>query len=197
MVDIHAVGAGGGSIASVDAGGVLHVGPESAGSEPGPVCYGRGGTLPTVTDADLVLGRLDAGAFYGGRRALDPDAAVDALERLGKELGTDAEDAAAAVVRDRRRAHDRRGPSRARRWPARILDGSTSSRSAGWARCTRRPRPRRWACAGCWSRSAAPGFSALGLVSADHVVDASRTYLADWRALDLARLNRLADDLER
>ena len=93
MVDIQAIGAGGGSIASVDAGGVLHVGPDSAGSEPGPACTGRGGTAPTVTDADLLLGRLDPARFYGGRQALDVDAALGALERLGKELDVDAEDA--------------------------------------------------------------------------------------------------------
>ncbi|HEU5301551.1 MAG TPA: hydantoinase/oxoprolinase family protein [Acidimicrobiia bacterium] len=67
MIDIHAIGAGGGSIAHVDS-GALQVGPGSAGSDPGPACYGRGGTEPTVTDADLLLGRLDAEGFWGGRR---------------------------------------------------------------------------------------------------------------------------------
>src|SRR5260370_39471604 len=66
-LDIHTLGAGGGSIAHVDGGGILHVGPESAGAAPGPACYGRGGTAPTVTDADLVLGFLDAPNFFGGR----------------------------------------------------------------------------------------------------------------------------------
>ena len=68
MVDVHTIGAGGGSIASVDAAGMLRVGPESAGALPGPICYGRGGTRPTITDANLVLGRLDPGAAARGRR---------------------------------------------------------------------------------------------------------------------------------
>ena len=88
-VDIHTVGAGGGSLARVDAGGVLRVGPRSAGAEPGPVCYGRGGREPTVTDANLVLGRLDPAQFLGGGGAvaLDAAAAHAALGRLGEALG--------------------------------------------------------------------------------------------------------------
>ena len=70
-LDIVSIGAGGGSIARVDAAGVLHVGPESAGAEPGPACYGRGGTAATVTDANLVLGLLDPDGFLGGRARLD------------------------------------------------------------------------------------------------------------------------------
>src|SRR6202035_2734502 len=85
MVDIHAIGAGGGSIATVDDGGVLHVGPESAGSDPGPACYGIGGTAPTVTDADLLLGRLDPAGFWGGRMALDRAAAGGAMRCEGAE----------------------------------------------------------------------------------------------------------------
>jgi N-methylhydantoinase A len=91
MVDMHTIGAGGGSIARADAGGVLQVGPESAGAVPGPVCYGRGGTLPTVTDANLVLGRLRADAFLGGRMRLDSDAARAALADLGRSLGLRAD----------------------------------------------------------------------------------------------------------
>ena len=79
MIDIHTLGAGGGSIARVDDGGILHVGPESAGADPGPACYGRGGIHPTVTDASLVLGYLDASNFLGGRASLDPLAADRAL----------------------------------------------------------------------------------------------------------------------
>lgn len=105
VIDIHTIGAGGGSIARVDAGGALRVGPESAGADPGPVCYGRGGTLPSVTDADLVLGRLDPQAFLGGDMPLRPEPAIEALDRLGSELGlesapglTRAEAAAMGVV---------------------------------------------------------------------------------------------------
>jgi N-methylhydantoinase A len=86
MVDIHTVGSGGGSIARVDAGGILRVGPDSAGAEPGPVCYGRGGIDPTVTDANLVLGRLAADTFLGGRMVLDERAAEAALEKLAREI---------------------------------------------------------------------------------------------------------------
>jgi N-methylhydantoinase A len=93
MVDMHSIGAGGGSIARVDAGGALRVGPESAGAEPGPVCYGRGGVEPTVTDANLVLGRLRADAFLGGRMQLDLDAARAAMAGLGRRLGLVADPA--------------------------------------------------------------------------------------------------------
>ena len=97
-IDIHTVGAGGGSIAYRDAGGALKVGPESAGADPGPACYGRGAE-PTVTDADLVLGRLLPDAFLGGRMALHPERARSALTRLARRLGTDVEGAAEGVVR--------------------------------------------------------------------------------------------------
>jgi N-methylhydantoinase A/oxoprolinase/acetone carboxylase beta subunit len=82
-LDIHTIGAGGGSIARIDAGGALVVGPESAGAVPGPVCYGRGGHAPTVTDADLVLGRIDADATFPGLGRLDRDAAEGALRTAG------------------------------------------------------------------------------------------------------------------
>lgn len=98
-MNIHTVGAGGGSIARVDAGGVLRVGPESAGARPGPVCYGRGGTQPTVTDANLVLGRIPKDGFQGGGMQLDEQAAFDALSALGKLLGLNAHEAALGVIR--------------------------------------------------------------------------------------------------
>ncbi|MEJ2370125.1 MAG: hydantoinase/oxoprolinase family protein [Gemmatimonadales bacterium] len=87
IVDIHTVGSGGGSIARVDTGGALRVGPHSAGADPGPVCYGRGGLQPTVTDANLVLGRLPADRFLGGTYELDEVAARRELARLGKAAG--------------------------------------------------------------------------------------------------------------
>jgi len=99
MVDMHTIGAGGGSIAEVDSGGVLQVGPQSAGAEPGPACYGQGGQQATVTDAHVVLGRLPAGLRLGGRLALDVEAARAALTRLGQALGgADAEAAAQGVI---------------------------------------------------------------------------------------------------
>src|ERR671935_3168090 len=85
-VDLHTVGAGGGSIVRRDAGGALLVGPQSAGAVPGPACYGRGGTDPTVTDANLFLGRLDPDYFLGGRMRLDEAAAAAALQPIAREL---------------------------------------------------------------------------------------------------------------
>jgi N-methylhydantoinase A/oxoprolinase/acetone carboxylase beta subunit len=98
-VAVASIGAGGGSIAWIDTGGVLRVGPQSAGSRPGPACYGRGGDQPTVTDADLVLGYLDPKAFLGGRMELDVEAARRALGRVGAPLGLEPEEAAAGVFR--------------------------------------------------------------------------------------------------
>jgi N-methylhydantoinase A len=88
-LDIHTLGAGGGSVAHVDAGGILHVGPESAGAAPGPACYGKGGTGATVTDANVVLGFLDPANFLGGRIGLDRRAAEVAVDRIAARLGTD------------------------------------------------------------------------------------------------------------
>lgn len=98
-LDIASIAAGGGSIASVDAGGTLQVGPESAGSVPGPACYGNGGEAATVTDANIVLGYLDAGAFMGGKRPLDAKAASAAVERVAASLGLSLQQAAAGIYR--------------------------------------------------------------------------------------------------
>jgi N-methylhydantoinase A len=98
-LDIVSIGAGGGSIARVDAGGVLHVGPDSAGAEPGPACYGQGGSHATVTDANLVLGLLDPDIFLGGRARLDPAAAAAAVDRIAQALAVDRMTAAAGIQR--------------------------------------------------------------------------------------------------
>jgi N-methylhydantoinase A/oxoprolinase/acetone carboxylase beta subunit len=86
VIDIHTVGSGGGSMATVDAGGNLRVGPQSAGANPGPVCYGRGGLIPTVTDAHVVLGRLPSDGFLGGQMVLDVEAAKIAFDELGQQV---------------------------------------------------------------------------------------------------------------
>ena len=100
MIDIQEVGTGGGSIARVEMGGALHVGPESAGAQPGPVCYGLGGSEPTITDANLILGRLGADRFLGGEMRLDLDGARRALaERVAKPLGLDLTAAADGILR--------------------------------------------------------------------------------------------------
>ena len=99
MVDMHTIGAGGGSIACIDSGGLLQVGPESAGADPGPACYGRGGRLPTVTDANLVLGRLQADAFLGGAMRLDSQAAITVLAPLAGEMNLDVAAAALGIIK--------------------------------------------------------------------------------------------------
>jgi len=99
MVDVHTVSAGGGSIARADAGGALRVGPESAGADPGPAAYGRGGERPTVTDANLFLGYLADGVELGGQVSLDRGRAEEALAAVGGELGLDALETALGVVR--------------------------------------------------------------------------------------------------
>jgi N-methylhydantoinase A len=195
MVDIHSIGAGGGSIARV-VGTTLAVGPDSAGSVPGPVSYGRGGTEPTVTDADLVLGRIDPRAFWGGRLDLDVESATDALARVGKELGLDAVETAAAIVTivdSHLTDAIRRVLSLAGADPRRLdlvafggmgaLHATTQAAALGMRHVL--------------VPDAAPGFSALGLLTAHHVVDAARTHLRPWRDVDIDALNALAAELLR
>jgi N-methylhydantoinase A/oxoprolinase/acetone carboxylase beta subunit len=98
MIDIHTIGAGGGSIAYVDEGGAFRVGPRSAGASPGPACYGQGGNEPTLTDANVVLGRIDPDRFLGGEMQLDRDAAVASVQRLADELGLPLLEAAEGIV---------------------------------------------------------------------------------------------------
>jgi len=97
-IDFTTIGAGGGSIAHVGQDGLLKVGPQSAGAEPGPACYGKGGTEPTVTDANVVLGRIDPDFFLGGRVKLDPSAARNAVETIARALDLSVEEAALAIV---------------------------------------------------------------------------------------------------
>ena len=98
LIDIKSIGAGGGSIAWIDAGGLLRVGPESARAVPGPACYGLGGTRPTVTDANLLLGRLDPDYFLGGWMRLDVERAEDAMRDLAKQAGMTPTDLSASIV---------------------------------------------------------------------------------------------------
>jgi N-methylhydantoinase A len=194
MVDIPSVGAGGGSIAWEE-GGILHVGPQSAGSEPGPVCYGRGGTQPTVTDADLVLGRLDPDRFASGRLQLDAEGATAALTRLGGTLGMDAVETAAAtltLVDAHMTDAIRRVLSLAGADPRRLdlvafggmgaVHATTQAAALGMRRVL--------------IPNAAPGLSALGLLTADHVIDDSRGYIVPWAEADGATLARLGQELQ-
>ena len=98
MIDIHTIGAGGGSIAYVDGGGTFRVGPESAGAQPGPAAYNRGGQMPTTTDANVVLGRLDKENFLGGEMDLDIDASFRVIGELAKNLNLGVEEAAEGVI---------------------------------------------------------------------------------------------------
>lgn len=98
MIEMRTIGAGGGSIAWVDDGGRLRIGPHSAGAEPGPACYGRGGQQLTVTDANLLLGRLDGSSFMGGKMGLDREAAAKAAEAVSGKLGLSPEETAAGVI---------------------------------------------------------------------------------------------------
>jgi N-methylhydantoinase A len=100
MIDIHTIGAGGGSIARVNSAGILQVGPESAGAEPGPICYGRGGEEPTTTDANLLLGRLNPGGLLGVAGAAELGRVRDIIDKkIGAHLGLGADEVAAAIVR--------------------------------------------------------------------------------------------------
>jgi N-methylhydantoinase A len=194
MIDIPSVGAGGGSIAWEE-GGVLHVGPQSAQSDPGPVCYGRGGVEPTVSDADLILGRLDPDGFSNGRMSLDVDGARAALAELGQRVGMDVEETAAATVRlvDANMTDAiRRVLSLAGADPRKLnlvafggmggVHATTQARALGMNKVV---VPR-----------AAAGLSALGLLSANHVVDDSRGYISPVAEVDLTHLGALASELE-
>ena len=193
MIDIPSVGAGGGSIAWAE-GGVLHVGPQSAQSLPGPVCYGRGGTEPTVTDANLVLGRLDGQDFNNGRMTLDLDAAHSAITRLGLTIGLDAEQTAVAIVRlvDANMTDAvRRVLSLAGADPRKLslvafggmggVHATTQARALGMRRVL--------------VPHGAAGLSALGLLTANHVIDDSRGYIVPWAKADRAQLQCLASEL--
>ena len=142
MIDIHTIGAGGGSIARVDPGGGFRVGPESAGAVPGPAAYGRGGREPTVTDANVVLGRLDRDYFLGGAMALDEGAAETAIGRLAERLGAGRAGGSGGGARDRERQHGERDQLAHGAKGGRPAETSPSSRSAGRGRSTpSRSRP--------------------------------------------------------
>jgi N-methylhydantoinase A len=191
VVEIVEIGAGGGSIATVDEAGGLHVGPRSAGAEPGPACYGRGGVEPTVTDANLVAGRIDPEYFLGGTMRLDVDAAHQSLSRLGKRMGVDAPRAARGVLRyvvaqmshalrlvTLRRGHDPRDFTFVAFGGAGPLHAAVLARELGVARTVIPP---------------APGhFSALGMLLGDLRADAVRTHVG---SLDPESIRPIFDEL--
>ncbi len=193
-IDIHTIGAGGGSIAWLDEGGLLHVGPQSAGAQPGPASYGRGGTLPTVTDADLVLGFLGEESFRHGGMVLDLAAARAAFAPLAQSLGLTVEQAAAGVydlvnvtmatgVRD---ISVRRGLD-PRDFPLVVAGGAGPLHAAAIARELDIPAlvvPRESSI-----------FCAAGMLMSDFKHDDVRAYKTSLAAADSARLNGLVDEL--
>jgi N-methylhydantoinase A len=194
MVDVQSVGAGGGSIARVRQGALL-VGPESAGSAPGPVCYGRGGQQPTVTDADAVLGYLPLDGFAGGRMTLDLDGARDAIRRdIAEPLGLDVVEAAWGIERivnanmanATRRVLASHGADA--RELALIAYGGNGAVHA-WAIATELGIDR------ILVPKTAPAFSALGVLVADYVVDLVRAYVVPLSQVDLSRVRTLMSEL--
>jgi N-methylhydantoinase A len=193
VVEVVEIGAGGGSIAWVDDAGGLHVGPQSAGAEPGPACYGAGGEEPTVTDANLVCGRLDPAYFLGGSMPLQADAAWQALERLGDRLGVGVREAARGVLRfataqmvhairlvSVRRGHDPRDFTFIAYGGAGPLHAAPLARELGVSRTVIPPAP--------------GNFSAFGMLLSELRSDAVRTHIGE---LDPAILAQLFDELEK
>jgi len=194
-LDIATLGAGGGSIAAVDAGGILHVGPESAGAAPGPACYGQGGTAATVTDANLVLGYLEPARFLGGERHLDKSAAEQAVDRVAAALGVDRLQAAHGIHRivntnmaeGVRLVSVRRGVD-PRRFALFAFGGAAGLHATDIARQLQLGTvlvPR-----------VAAVLSAWGMLATDLRFEVSRSHIGDTRALDGAAVKRLFDEME-
>ena len=188
VIDIHTVGAGGGSIARVDAGGALRVGPESAGADPGPACYGEGDD-PTVTDANLVLGRFGGSSLLGGEMPLDRDRAMAVMERLGKQMDRSPEKAALGVVQIANANMERalRVVSVEKGFDPRFFSlvsfgGAGGLHVCALAAALRIPRV---------VVPASPGtLSALGVLLGDVLKDYSRTVMFKVAQLDLSAVER-------
>jgi N-methylhydantoinase A len=194
-LDIVSIGAGGGSTAKVDAGGVLHVGPESAGAIPGPACYSRGGTAATVTDANLVLGYLNAANFLGGREKLDTGAAEAAVDKIAEALGVDRMAAAEGIHRviNTRMAEGvrlvsvRRGID-PRRYALLSFGGAAGLHITDIARQLDLRRvivPR-----------LAAVLSAWGMLATDLRYELARTHIGDASALEPEQLRRIFREME-
>lgn len=197
MLDIHTVGAGGGSIAWIDDGGALRVGPESAGSNPGPACYGRGGTRPTTTDANLILGLLNSDFFLGGEMRLEVEAARRAVdEHIARPLGFTVDEAAQAIseIVNNNMANashlvtTRRGldPSDF----ALVAAGGAGALHAG-------RQAQLLGISTVIVPATAPVFCALGDTVAHLKVSDARTFLASMADLDLVELNARFEEMER
>lgn len=195
-IDLHTVGAGGGTIAGVDAAGMLFVGPRGAGADPGPACYGRGGCEPTVTDAQLVLGRLEPNAYAGGAVVLNKDLAEAAVRRrLAEPLDVSIEDAAQGVIRlmDQKllhamqrisveRGHDPRDFTLVACGGAGPIHGASVARLVG---CPRVYVPR-----------LAGAFCALGMLHSDVRHDFVRVYLSRLDSADPERVAAIFEEMQ-
>jgi N-methylhydantoinase A len=196
VIDVHTVGAGGGSIAFRDPGGSLRVGPRSAGAVPGPICYGRGGDEITVTDANLYLGHLSSEHFLEGAQELQIEPVVDALSRFAHELGLSPEAAAEGILSIANATMERaiRVISMERGYDPRdftlvCFGGAGAMHAAELARSLGIPR--------ILVPQAAGILSALGMLLADFVRDYSQTLLVPLEGLDPAVLESAFASLER
>ena len=194
VIDMIEIGAGGGSIARIDSLGLLKVGPDSSGADPGPVCYGLGGTEPTVTDADLVLGYLDADYFLGGKMQLDVEGARTALARLGTKLGMSVEQAAWGIhqivnenMANAARAHLGERGKDPRRMPMYAFGGAGPVHGYRVAEILRLPA--------IISPFGAGVGSTFGLLSAPLAFDFVRSAYSRLDHLDWSFANRLLDEM--
>ena len=196
MIDIHTLGAGGGSIASVDPAGVLRVGPESAGADPGPACYGKGGVYPTVTDANLVLGCLDPDNFLGGKARLSRELAEKALnEHIAGPLGLSTLEAAYGVSRlvsttiseGIRLMSVQRGVD-PREFVILAFGGASGLQVSQVARQLQVDK--------VYIPAAAPVLSAYGMLSTDLKYDFSRSYPASLEGINLTAVRSIMAELE-
>ncbi len=194
-LDLHTIGCGGGSLVHVDSGGVLHVGPHSAGAVPGPVCYGAG-LVPTITDAHVLLGHVATGAFVAGRVELDVDAVARAFEKLARKLGTTPLEAAQATLDVARAAMRRalatmtmqRGEDPART-PLVAFGGAGGLHAAALAASLGMP---------CALVPRGPGvLSALGMATADAATEGARSVLAPLAAVPRVELARMLKALAK
>ncbi|MFQ5665976.1 MAG: hydantoinase/oxoprolinase family protein [Candidatus Binatia bacterium] len=196
MVDVQSIGAGGGSIASVVAGS-LQVGPRSAGAEPGPICYDRGGTAPTVTDANLLLGYLNPNDFCGGSLRLKTEGVREAIaEQVGRLLGVEPVEAAHGIYRlvNANMANAIRRISAQRGIDPR---GLTMVMYGGNGPVHATAQAQELGISTVFVPKTAPAFSALGLLLSDHVVDEIRAYITPVGQAEVARINTLFTQMER
>jgi N-methylhydantoinase A len=195
-VDVKSIGAGGGSIVWIDPGGLLRVGPHSAGADPGPACYGHGGIEPTITDAAVVLGWIDPEYFLGGRLPLDVDAARAAVEReVARGLGMDLHEAAYAAITI---ASENIVGAIRELTIAQGIDPREVTIVAGGGASGLNivPIARELGCRRVLLPSTASAFSSCGALFADIVTEFSRSQYAETRSLDFSSVNAALADVE-